>query len=149
MELSMCFNGRCMAFIACVIGPRKIDLTYLQNLLYWWILQLHLWPSFSQRQSSHRWPNLVFQRVDFWLSIKPSQRKTAHWPLLHLVLWYRSPCGYFSPSYSTIARHLTSPHLPPTYPLIYATHDTFESGHKWLKTSKSSYLPGVFQFNGR
>ena len=54
-----------MAFIVCEIGPRKTVLICRIHFMME-ILQLYL---FSHMQSSYRWPGLLLQMTDFWVSI--------------------------------------------------------------------------------
>ena len=62
-----------MAFIVCVIGPGK-STSCAKSILVLNILQLYTFPDSR------------FVGVNHTQSCE-----TAHWPLLHLVVWYRAP----------------------------------------------------------
>ena len=80
-------------------------------------LRLHY---FSYRQSSYRWPGLLFQREDFWVLITQSLW-TAHWPFLCLVVRYGIPWLLLYliilPNHSTGQVLTHHPTLPPIHPL--------------------------------
>ena len=84
MEFSVYLNGRHMAFIVCEIGPRKTGLICRIHFMME-ILQLYL---FSHMQSSYRWPGLLLQMTDFWVSITFSHvRLLMASPVSGSVVW--------------------------------------------------------------
>ena len=84
-----------MASIKCVIGSGKIDLICKIHFIAVYYSHTYDLPFHTDKVAID--DRLLFKMADSWVSIRPSQCVTAHWPLLHLVLWYRDRC-YFSSS---------------------------------------------------
>ena len=118
VELSTYFNVRHMAFIVCVIGSRKTSLInkfhYIGRQTTATLMTFIFTHTKELQMARFAYPDGRFLVIN-----QTQSHETAHWPLLHLVVWYGALQLFLqytaSPGHSTRCCNLSCT-SPSTYP---------------------------------